>query len=95
MLAPTIDIYPNVSRTDHVKDIRKGGHKTVLVRRSGVDVGLEVSKNYDKVELMYPMIKKYCESVHKRPRQTRWFGRQVSVTHIYTTRLAQSHVWPE
>ena len=27
--APTIDIYPNVSRTDHVKDIRKRGHKTV------------------------------------------------------------------
>ena len=44
---------------------------------------------------MYPMIKKYCESVHKRPRQTRWFGRQVSVPHIYTTRLPQSHVWPE
>ena len=44
-----------------MKDIRKRGHKTVLVRRSGVDVGPEVAKNYDKVELMDPMIKKYCD----------------------------------
>ena len=58
---PTIEIYPDVYRTDHVKDIRKRGHKTVLVRRYGVDVGLEVSKNYDKVELMDQMIKKCCD----------------------------------
>ena len=38
--APIIDIYPDVSRTDHVKDICKRGHKTVLVSRSVVDVGL-------------------------------------------------------
>ena len=37
------------------------GYKMVLVRRSGVDVGPEVAKNYDKVELMDPMIKKYCD----------------------------------
>ena len=57
--APTIDIYPDVSKTDHVKDHCNCGHKMVLVRRSGIDVGPEVSKNYDKVELMDPMIKKY------------------------------------
>ena len=43
-----------------MKDLRKRGYKTVLVRRSGVDVGPEVAKNYDKVELIDPMIKKYC-----------------------------------
>ena len=59
--ATTIDIYPDVYRTDHVKDLRKHGHKTVLVSRSGVDVGIEFAKNYDKVELMDPMIKKYCD----------------------------------
>ena len=59
--APTIDIYPNVSRTDHVKDICKYGHKTMIVRRSVVDVGPKVVKNYNKFELMDPMIKKYCD----------------------------------
>ena len=63
--APTIDIYPNVSRTDHVKDIRKRGHKTVLVRISGFDVGPEVVKNYGKVKLMDPIIKKYCDMYTK------------------------------
>ena len=63
--APTIDIYPDVSRTDHVKDLRKRSHKAVLVRRSGVDVGPEVPKNYNKVELMDPMIKKYCDMYTK------------------------------
>ena len=58
---PSIGIYPDVSRTDHVQDICKRGHKTVIVRRSGVDVGPEVAKNYDKVELMDPMINKYCD----------------------------------
>ena len=56
--APTIDIYPDVSRIYHVKDLRKYGHKTVLVRNYGIDVGLEVAKDYNKVELMDPMIKK-------------------------------------
>ena len=66
-LAPIIDIYPDVSMTDHVKDLRKRGHKTMLVRRSGVDVVPEVAKNYDKVELMDPMIKKYCDLYKKDP----------------------------
>ena len=44
-----------------MKDLCKRGHKTVLVTRSGVDVGLEVPKNYGKVELLDPMIKKYCD----------------------------------
>ena len=59
--APIIDIYHDVSRTDHVKDLRKRSHKRVLVRRYGVDVGLEVAKNHDKVEIMDPMINKYCD----------------------------------
>ena len=63
--APTIDIYPNVYRTDHVKDHHKHGQKTVPVRMSGVDVGQEVAKNYDKVEIMDPMIKKYCDMYTK------------------------------
>ena len=63
--APTIDIYPDVSRKDHVKDIRKRGHNTVLVRRSSVDVGPEVAKNYDKIKLMDPIIKKYCDMYTK------------------------------
>ena len=41
-----------------MKDIRKRGHKKVLVRRSGVDVGPEVAMNYNKVELIDPMINK-------------------------------------
>ena len=40
ILAPTIEIYTDVSRTDHVKDLCKCGNKTVLMRRSGVDVGV-------------------------------------------------------
>ena len=44
-----------------MKDLRKRGHKTVIVRRYGFDVGLEVAKNHDKVEIMDPMIKQYCD----------------------------------
>ena len=81
-----------MSRTDPVKDLRKRGPKTVLVRRSGVYVGLEVAKNYDKVELMNPMIKKYCDMYTKYPaKQVALYNRFLSS--IFTNaRLAQSHM---
>ena len=59
--ADTITIYPDVSRTDRVKDLRKRGDKTVLVKRSRVEVSTDVAKNYDKVELMDPMVERYCK----------------------------------
>ena len=36
-------------------------HKTVLVKRSGVTVTPETSANYTKVEVMDPMVQKYCD----------------------------------
>ena len=59
--ADTIAIYPDVSRTDRVKDLRKRGEKTILVKKSGVEVDPDVAKNYDKVELMDPMVETYCK----------------------------------
>jgi len=59
--APTIAIYPDISRTDRVKDLRKRGDKTILVKKSGVEVDPNVAKNYDKVEIMDPMVQCYCE----------------------------------
>jgi hypothetical protein len=35
--------------------------KTVLVKKSGVEVGQEVAKNYTKVELMDPTVEEYCK----------------------------------
>lgn len=60
MSTPTAEIYPDVSRTDHVKDFCKRGVKSVLVRKHGADVDPEAANNYNKVELMDPVVKQYC-----------------------------------
>ena len=40
----TIEVYPGISHTDCVKDLRKHGDKTILVMRSGVEVDAEFEK---------------------------------------------------
>lgn len=59
--APTTAMYADVSRMDRTVDVRKRGDKTVLVKRSGVTVTPETSANYTKVEVMDPMVQKYCD----------------------------------
>ena len=59
--APTIAIYDDVSRMDRTKDLRSRGDRTVLVKKSGVTVHLDTSKNYTRVELMDPSVETYCK----------------------------------
>jgi hypothetical protein len=59
--APTIAIYADFSQMDRIKDLCKRGKKTLLVKKSGVEVGQEVAKNYTKVKLMDPMVEEYCK----------------------------------
>ena len=69
-----------------MKDLRKRGHKTVLARRFVVDVGPEVSKNYDKVELMDPMIKKYCDLY------TKDLSKRVGLDYRFLSPIFTTHV---
>ena len=82
----TIKIYRDVSRMDRVKDLRKRGAKTVLVKKSGVEVDAEVDKNYDKVELMDPMVEKCC-AVY-----TEDLDRRVGFNDRYMSPLLTTHV---
>ena len=56
-----IPIYPDVSHMDHTKDLRNRGHKSVLVKKVGVVVPEDVLKNYDRVEVMDPLVGEYCK----------------------------------
>ena len=58
--AATTASYPDVSRMDRIKDLRRRGEKTILLKKSGVEVAPEVARSYDKVELMNPAVQKYC-----------------------------------
>ena len=75
-----------MSRTDRAKDLRKRGAKTVLVKKSGVEVDAEVDKNYDKVELMDPMVEKCC-AVY-----TEDLDRRVGFNDRYMSPLLTTHV---
>ncbi len=57
--APTICIYPDISCTDRVKNLCKRGEKTILVKKSGVEVDPNKAKHYDKVEIMDPKVESY------------------------------------
>ena len=46
---------------DRTKDLRNQGDKTVLVKKSGVEVSLDVANNYTKVGVMGPTVEKYCD----------------------------------
>jgi len=59
--ADTIPIHADISHMDTTKDLRDRGDKTVLLKKSGVTVPDEVSKNYTKVETMDPLVEHYCE----------------------------------
>lgn len=59
--APTIAIHPDVSHMARTKDLRDRGDKTVLLRKSGVDVSEDEAKNYSSVEDMEPLVEQYCE----------------------------------
>ena len=59
--APTVPIFSDISCMDRTKDLRNRGDKTVLVKKSGVDVSLDVANNYTKVEVMDPAVEKYCD----------------------------------
>ena len=50
---------------DRTKDLRNRGDKTVLVKKSDVDVSPDVVKNYTKVEPMEPCVERYCELYSK------------------------------
>ena len=58
--APTMTIYADVSHMNRTKDLRKRD-KTVLVKKSGVEVSDAVAKNYTSVELMDHCVAKYCD----------------------------------
>lgn len=60
-IAPTVPIYSDISRMDRMKDLRNRGDKTVLVKKSGVEVSPDVAKNYTKVEAIDPVVEKYCD----------------------------------
>lgn len=59
--APTVAIFSDTSRMDRTKDLRSRGERTVLIRRSGVEVSSEDAKNYTLVEEMDPSVEKYCD----------------------------------
>ena len=46
---------------DCTKDLRNRGDRTVLVKKSGVNVPADMSKNYTRVELMDPSVERYCK----------------------------------
>ena len=58
----------------------------VLVRRSGVGVDPEVAKNYDRVELVCPMIKKYCDLY------TKDLSKRVDLDDRFMTPIFTTHV---
>ncbi len=71
---------------DCIKDLRKCGKKTVLVKKSGVEVGQEVAKNYTKVELMDPMVEEYCKLY------TRDFSKCIGFDGKFLPSLLTNHV---
>lgn len=84
--SPTIAIYADISRMDRIKDLRKRGEKTVLVKKSGVDVCQDVAKNYTKVELMDPMVEEYCKLY------TKDFSERIGFDGRYLPALLTNHV---
>ena len=58
--ARAIAIYPDVSRFDRTKDLRNRGEKSVLVKKAGVTACPSKERNYSKVEVMDPLVEKYC-----------------------------------
>lgn len=59
-LAPTMATYADVGRMDRTKDLRNRGEKTVLLKKSTASVAPETARDYTKVELMDPLVEKYC-----------------------------------
>ncbi len=51
---------PDISHMDRTKDLINRGNKTLMVKKSGVNVDNEKSKNFVKVEAMDHLIKDYC-----------------------------------
>jgi len=84
--ADTIPIYPDISRTDRVKDLRNRGDKTILVKKSGVEVNAETAKNYDKVKLMDPMVETYCNLYVED------LAKRVGLSDTYLSPLLTTHV---
>jgi hypothetical protein len=71
---------------DCIKDLHERGKKTVLVKKSGVEVGQEVAKNYTKVELMDPTVEEYCKLY------TKDFSKRISFEGKYLPDLLTNHV---
>ena len=63
--APTIPIFADISRMDRTKDLCNRGDKTLLAKKSDVDVLPDVIKNYTKVEPMEPCVERYRELYSK------------------------------
>jgi hypothetical protein len=84
--APTIAIYADTSHMNHIKDLCKCGEKTVLVKKSGIEVGQEVAKNYTKVELMDPTVEEYCNLYNKD------FSKRIGFDDKYLPSLLTNHV---
>ena len=63
-------IYKDIITNNHAADLRKRGEKSVLVRKTGVNIGDEITSNYLRVETMDPLIERYrnlyCRDLSER-----------------------------
>lgn len=84
--ADTIVIHPDVSRTDRVKDLRKRGDKSILVKKGGTVVDHDEARRYDKVVTMEPMVERYC-SLYVED-----LSRRVGLSDKYLSPLLTNHV---